>query len=356
MKDKIIVFSFLIYISIFCILHIVIEDKEISEVERRKLATLPELKEIISKEYITNVDKYLLDHFPFRDTYRSIKANYNYNILQKYDNNNIYLKNNYIFKSEYPTNKKSISNFIEKTNSIKKELTKKNNVYFLLIPDKNYYLEDKNFLKIDYQYIEKELTKTNINIINLYDILSLNDYYETDTHWKQENLNKVIKQLSKNMKFKYKKTEYKKNTYDKFYGVYYGESAINRKPERITYLANDTLDNAQVTYLENDKLKKVYKKEKLTSLDSYEGFLDGASSFIEIKNKKSTSNKELVIFRDSFGSSLSPLLIEYYDKITIIDNRYISSEYIKNYIKFTNQDILFMYSTLLINNSFTLKG
>lgn len=91
-------------------------------------------------------------------------------------------------------------------------------------------------------------------------------------------------------------------------------------------------------------------------MDLYEIYLDGASSFIEIINSRSNTNKELIIFRDSFASSLTPLLIEYYDKITIIDNRYISSEYIKKYIKYTNQDILFMYSTLLINNSFSLKG
>jgi hypothetical protein len=107
---------------------------------------------------------------------------------------------------------------------------------------------------------------------------------------------------------------------------------------------------------ENKKLDTVYNKEKLNSFDSYEVYLDGASSYIEITNPNSKTNKELIIFRDSFGSSLSPLLIDYYDKITILDNRYIHSSYIKEKIDFTNQDILFIYSTLLINNSVTLKG
>ena len=66
--------------------------------------------------------------------------------------------------------------------------------------------------------------------------------------------------------------------------------------------------------------------------------------------------KELIIFRDSFGSSLAPLLINYYSKITIIDNRYINSDNIINYVEFNNQDVLFMYSTLIVNNSFSLKG
>lgn len=356
MKDKIIVFSFLAYISIFAILHIVITDKDLSTSERRKLTSFPEISELTSGEYIQDVDSYLLDHFPLRDQFRSIKAKFNYHILQKYDNNGIYLKDNYIFKSEYPTNKESINNFINKTNKLKELFTKDNNLYFMIIPDKNYYLKDKNFLSIDYQYINKEISKLNMNTIELYNILELSDYYETDTHWKQENLEKVIKHMSTIMDFKYKERTYKKNTYNKFYGVYYGESAINRKPETITYLTNDIINNVEVKYLENDKLTTVYNKDNLSSFDSYEVYLDGASSFIEITNSNSKTKKELIIFRDSFGSSLSPLLIEYYDKITILDNRYIHSSYIKELVNFTNQDVLFMYSTLLINNSVTLKG
>ena len=103
-------------------------------------------------------------------------------------------------------------------------------------------------------------------------------------------------------------------------------------------------------------LKTVYNKEKLTSIDSYEIYLDGASSFIEITNPNSNNNKELVIFRDSFGSSITPLLIKYYSKITVIDNRYINSDNFLKLIEFNNQDVLFLYSTLIINTSNTLKG
>ena len=158
------------------------------------------------------------------------------------------------------------------------------------------------------------------------------------------------------MSFEYKNIDYKINSYDKFYGVYYGESAINRSPETIKYLTNDIIDNASVKYLENKNLNKVYSMGKLTSLDSYEVYLDGASSFIEITNENSFNDKELVIFRDSFGSSIAPLLIPYYKKITLIDNRYINSNTFLNYIEFNNQDVLFIYGTLIINDSFSLKG
>jgi len=158
------------------------------------------------------------------------------------------------------------------------------------------------------------------------------------------------------MNFNYEKGEYKKNSYNNFYGVYFGESAINRNPEQLIYLTNDMIDNIKVEYLENEELTTIYNKEKLSSLDSYEVYLDGASSYIQLYNNASLTDRELIIFRDSFASSLTPLLIKYYSKITLIDNRYISSDNFLTNIEINNQDILFVYSTLIVNNNYSLKG
>ena len=353
MKNKfisILFFSFLVFFSILQILKV---DQKISKSERRELSVFPEFK--FNNSYVTKLEKYLLDQFPYRDEFRSIKANFNYKVLNYLDNNDIYLKDNYIFKSNYPTNIDSVQNFINKTNKLLNLVNENNNVYLMIIPDKNYYLNDKDFLHIDYEYIYNQMNNINIKKIDIRSILSLKDYYETDTHWKQENLDKIVLEMSKSMNFNYKKIQYSNNYYDRFYGVYYGESAMKRIPERLTYLSNETIDKSYVRYLENNNLNKVYNKEKLYDLDAYEIYLDGASSFIEIFNSNNISGKELIIFRDSFASSISPLLINYYSKITLIDNRYITSSIFNEMIDFNNQDVLFMYSTLLVNNSGSLK-
>jgi len=354
MKNKIMTIIFIIYIFTFSILGIILKDEKISISERRKLSSFPTYS--LSNEYVTKLDKYLLDHFPLRDYFRSIKANFNYNIMKKLDNNNIYLKDNYIFKSEYPTNKKSISKFINTIKNIENNLTKDNNTYIMIVPDKNYYLKSNEFLHIDYEYIYNQTNNLNMNNIDVRNVLELNDYYETDTHWKQEKLNKVISEMSKIMDFNFQEIEYTENYYNNFYGVYYGESAIKRAPETITYLTNDNINTLRVEYLENKEINTIYNIDNLNSLDSYEIYLDGASSYIEIYNDNSNLEKELVIFRDSFASSLTPLLTDYYRKITLIDNRYISSKQYLELIDFTNQDILFLYSTLIVNNSSSLKG
>ena len=65
--------------------------------------------------------------------------------------------------------------------------------------------------------------------------------------------------------------------------------------------------------------------------------------------------KDLIIFRDSFGSSIAPLLVQGYDTVTLIDVRYISSAMLSRFVEFTDQDVLFLYSTLVLNNGTTLS-
>ncbi len=353
MKNKILSIVFVSFITAFMFMFLIFKDETVSYSERRHLADFPSFK--FSNEYIEDLEKYFLDHFPFRETFRSIKAYFNLKVLNKLDNNGIYIKDDYIFKSNFPTDEKSIENFVINTEKLA-SLFSSSNFYMMIIPDKNYYLEDEDFLHIDYDYIYERIDKLNFTDIDIRDSLKLEDFYETDTHWRQENLTGVLNKMATAFGYKYRVSQLNQNIYDKFYGVYYGESAIDRKPEKLIYLSNEIIDDARVVYLENKNLNSIYNEEKLTGFDSYEVFLDGASSYIEIYNERYNGDRELIIFRDSFASSLVPLLVENYSKITLIDNRYINSKYFNDLIEHKNRDVLFMYSTLSINNSYSLKG
>ena len=85
-------------------------------------------------------------------------------------------------------------------------------------------------------------------------------------------------------------------------------------------------------------------------------YLGGTQAFITIENPDAATDKELVIFRDSFGSSLAPLLVESYKKITVVDFRYIVSDIACSLIDWdSTDDVLFMYSTIILNNSTSMK-
>ena len=357
MKDKIFTIIFCIIIFGFGIINIIIPDKDISYSERRKLTTLPKftIENVFNDTITDKLDTYISDHFIFRDTFRKVKAYTLFNILNMNDYNNLYMSDDYIFKIDYPLNEDKVIQFTNKMNNLYNTYLKNMNVYYSIIPDKNYYSNTNN-LKIDYDKlfnIVNSNMNNNMTYIDITNCLQLNDYYYTDIHWKQESLNKVVNKLSESMKFNIS-NNYKENTYYPFYGSYYGQIGISAKPDTLTYLTNDTIENAIVKDIESDTTK-VYETESLGKIDSYDVFLSGATPIIEINNKNKTHNKELIIFRDSFSSSLTPLLINGYDKITLIDLRYINSNLLKDHIKFNNQDILLLYNTEIINNSDILK-
>ena len=140
-----------------------------------------------------------------------------------------------------------------------------------------------------------------------------------------------------------------------FYGVYYGQAALPMDPDQMYYLTNDILAGCTVFNFETGKTTGIYDMEKLTSRDLYDIYLSGAAALLEITNPAATAGRELVVFRDSFGSSLIPLLAKDYAKITIVDTRYIAPALLQQYLQFDNQDVLFLYSTLILNSSGTLK-
>ncbi|MCI8567868.1 MAG: hypothetical protein HFG48_00955, partial [Bacilli bacterium] len=124
--------------------------------------------------------------------------------------------------------------------------------------------------------------------------------------------------------------------------------------DKLKFLSNDQIKSAKVKHLEYGD-KSVYDMDKVNGSDLYNIFLSGPSSLIEIDNVNSICDKELIIFRDSFASSFTPLLIPYYSKITLVDLRYIKMDLVSDYLDFTNKDVLFMYSTLIVNDSNILK-
>ena len=354
MKNKVLVISFLSIIYGFFLLNIFISDLDISKSERRKLQEFPtvSINNILNKNFMNEFDDYSVDQFVFRDLFRNIKASYSFNVLGMLDNNGYFEKDSVLYNNLYPLNKKSIDSFIKKIKILNDNFDLSNNVYISIVPDKNYYLDDSKYLRIDYDYLYERVKTIPYRFIDLRKVLSIDDYYRTDTHWRQERLENVVFTINKSMGNK-TSFNYKENKYSPFYGVYYGQAAINIEPDELIYLTNDDLDKVIVEDLEGNN--KLYDIDALEGMDSYDVFVGGATPFVKIINPNSNSDKELILFRDSFGSSIAPLLVENYKSITLVDMRYMNMSLLKEKVEFKNKDILILYSTLIVNDSSTLK-
>ena len=342
-----------------CLLCLTNPTEEISLSERRKLAQFPKFdwETIVDGEWMEDFEKYTLDQFPFRDQMRGVKAYVQQNLFRQKDNNGIYVVDGNVSKLEYPLNENSVISAAKKFNALYEKYMAGTDVkvYTGIVPDKNYFLAKENgYLSVDYERMIELYTKniSNMEYINLFSYLEIGDYYRTDSHWSQEKLIDVALVIAEAMGAAERLSgQYEMKELAPFYGVYYGQSAMQLKPDTIKYLTNEIIENCTTYNAETGETTFVYDTEKFSNLDPYDVFLSGATPLITITNPAGEKGKELVIFRDSFGSSLAPLLIEGYETITLVDIRYMHSNLLPNYIKFTDQDVLFLYSTMVLNSS-----
>ena len=275
--------------------------------------------------------------------------------------NKYYTLNGAIYEKIEKVNESGIENNINKINSIYEKYLKNINakVYFTLIPNKEYYLENSENVNKEFNNFENiiiEKLSKNIQYIPLSDTLNLDSFYKTDMHWKQENLEKTINRILYNMNIKKQSINYEEKSLGDFYGSYFKEvndSKVN--PDELIYLTNEFLDKTYSYNLEKKKNEKIYNIERVNETNNkYDLYLSGASAMQKINNEYTNNGKKLIMFRDSFGSSILPLLLEYYEEVLVIDIRYINSEILSNYIDFNEykyQDVLFMYNSKVINKS-----
>ena len=346
----------------------------VSDAERRPLAQFPELNAdtVLSGDFMTEFESYTLDQFPFRDSFRQLKALFHYNVMGQKDNNGIYIAEGYAAKLEYPLNTAGVNKALEKFNYIYDTYLKEtgSTVFTAVIPDKGYYLAEENgYPAMDYEKLFSTVQESMpwSTHIDLTDCLSQEDYYKTDTHWRQEKLIPAAQKIRSSLGVSaLKESEWVKNLVDRpFYGVYYGQAALPMEPDTMTTLQNPMLDDC-VTYAVNWDAKTnapvteklydgVYDWNRQDAKDLYEVYLSGPQAMLVIENPNAATDRELILFRDSFGSSLAPLLVQDYAKVTVVDIRYVPSNMLSSFITFEGQDVLFAYSTLILNSGSALK-
>ena len=335
-----------------------------SESERRVLQSFPQLnaETVRTGKFMKEFESYTLDQFPCRDSFRTLKAVSVFYAFRQRDNNDLFIDNGYVSKLNYPLRNEMLDHAADRfqylyDNYLAGTDTK---LYFSIVPDKSCFLASENgHLSLDYgELIATMREKTPyLEYIDITDQLSLQNYYRTDTHWRQETLLPVAKKLASAMGVSLS-AEYATQTLSEpFYDVYTGQSALPLRPDTLSYLTNDVLEGCTVTSYDTGTPQpaEIYDLSAAASADPYELFLNGADALLVIENPAAETDRELIVFRDSFGSSLVPLLVEGYSKVTLVDIRYLNSAYLGNFVEFDDQDVLFLYSTLLLNDSLALK-
>ena len=332
---------------------------EVSDAERRPLEQFPAVsgESLLSGQFMKDFADYAVDQFPLRDGFRTLNAYLTYYLLGQKDNNGIYLSDGYAAKMDYPLDEGSVSNALTRFMELHELYLEGSEVHFALVPDKSYYLaEEAGVLSIDYDalyaHVAQELPWA--ELIDLREYLTIDDYYRTATHWRQEQIVPAAQAIADRLGVTV--PEFQQMAIDRpFYGVYYGQAALPMEPDTMYYLTNEVLENCTVTIHDSGTTAAVLDTTKLGSRDLYDVFLSGGAAVLEISNPAGQAGRELIVFRDSFGSSMVPLLVNDYETVWVLDTRYVNPAMLGNFVDFHGQDVLFLYSTLILNSSSALR-
>lgn len=343
------------------LLQIALPDQAVSKSERRKLEQRPQLQteSLLSGQYAADLEKYFLDQFPMRDSFRTVKSIWSYYILHQKDNNGIFLEDGTVSKLSPDLDKKQIQMFVDKMNALREKFFPDSETTCVVIPDKNYYLTDgNNYPRLDYEtlYSMVEQGLPWADHLDITGSLEADFFYTTDSHWRQEHLAALRDQLAEAMELELPAWDsYRQTVLPGFYGVYHGQAALPLPAEDLIYLENDVTDQAVVTGPELKGEQHVYAPERFDGMDGYDVFLHGAQAILTIENPLAETDRELIVFRDSFGSSLTPLLLPGYKTVTTIDIRYVSPDLLEQFVDFHGQEVLILYSASMVNAAGVLR-
>ena len=315
------------------------------------------MKDVFSGDYFDDLEEYLLDQFPLRDGFRSLKANFQYKVLGMQANNGIYYVDGHLSKLEYPFKPTQAQLAIDKWNAIIDSHPQMNKAYYALIPDKNYFLAQANgYPAMDYDALLQQAQDIHAEYIDIFPYLTIDDYYATDSHWRQEKIVDVAQALATAMGTTVDGMDaYTAESREDFRGVYHGQSALNLPGETLTVLHSDVTNAATAYSVEYDVEMPVYDWYNYEAPDPYDVYLAGAEALVTIDNPLQENGRHLIVLRDSFGSSITPLLLSGYSHVTLVDIRYMSSALLDTYVDFTDADVLFLYCTSMFNAGATLK-
>lgn len=336
-------------------------DREYSVFERRKLEQMPVYAEYEDlAAYFSAWETYLTDQFLFRDELRFLKSGFAHGVLGQYDVNGYYSEGGSQAQILYPMNEENFTANIQLMEDLRQQYFSDSPVYYGVIPDKSYYMDAP--LGLDYDKIHKWFGATlQARQIPLAENLTLSDYYATDIHWKQENLKGVYNAFATVMNPALPAWKFQVKSAGDFYGVLYGQAAMPAKKDQMNYLTNSAMDSYKVTLLNigsdgkvTESEEKLYDPEAFAGDDAYDLYMGGEEPMLRIVNPNAATEKKLILFRDSFGRSIAPLLAEGYSEIILVDLRWIRSMALPLFADYLaadeNTDVLFLYSAQVLNS------
>lgn len=359
---------FIIVLFLVLIVNVIVPDKEKSELENRTLESRPRfnLTTVLSGDFMEQWEKYLSDQFAGRNTWRRVKVGLDRLGGAKMENNIYIGKGGQLMENiEVPdedqldANMTAIQNFAQTYEDIP--------VTMMLVPDAACILTDRlpAFAEVEdqrqmFSMAERKLGDS-VNWIDTVSILNKHKseklYYKTDHHWTTQGAFYVFQDAAQTFGIEGDVSDdfVSYTVTDSFNGVLAASSGVGLDERELIdiYVPTEGDDDVIVDYVdEGRKTTSLYDSSKLDTRDKYGVFLGGNTSVIDIKTV-STSQKRLLIVKDSFADCFIPFLAPYYREIVVVAPRYYSGtmDEIMDTYRITDALILYSGNTFFTDNN-----
>ncbi len=359
---------FILSLFLVLIVNLLLPDKEQSEEENRMLATLPapSLISVLNGDFMEQWESYMSDQFAGRNLWRSLKVGLD-RLGGSRMENGVYIGRDGQLLEDIAVPDDEL--FSENINAVKSFADTYSDIptTVMLIPDAACILNDSlpAFASVEdqrqiFSMVERGLGDS-VNWVDTYSILNKHKteklYYKTDHHWTTQGAFYVFQETAASLGIEGDVSDdYVSYTVtDSFNGVLASKSGVGLdEKERIDiYVPTEGDDDVVVNYVDEGKKRtSLYDSSKLETRDKYGVFFGGNTSVMDIRTV-STSQKRLLVVKDSFADCFIPFLTPYYREIVVVDPRYYSGTMADIMDTYRITDVLILYSgnTFMTDNN-----
>ena len=352
MKRKealIITILFSLFITVPLIVTLVSPKRTFSEWENRSLQSLPKasVDTVLSGKFGQEFETWLTDQFMARDFWVKFKRSVDKTVGIK-ESNGVAVGERALFDIPDDVNKKAVEKNISAINSFVEKT--KLDATVILVPSavevfpteapKGFPSKGEEKLV---ENIYSQLNAKTVDTLKPLRTLGFEEaFYKTDHHWTSIGAASVYAEWMNGKSFD------SKTVAEDFFGTLTSRSGDTTiAPDIVKKITTgDRFTSCQVfNGRESVEYSSMYFDEYLNSKDKYSYFLGTNQPIVTLEAENNTG-RTLLVFKDSFAHSFAQCMAEDFDKVILVDLRYITAP-ITSYeqINFDEiTDVLFLYS------------
>ncbi|MDO4961003.1 MAG: DHHW family protein [Eubacteriales bacterium] len=367
-----------VFIIVLDILFVAFPKKTFSENENRYLQAfpVPSAESIVSGKWMDDINSYLCDHFPFRDSFMTIRTG-----VEKAEGrseiNGIYICSDGYFIEPYDE-PKNTEKTIRIFKSFYESLPENINTELMLVPTAIWTLKDKLPAAAPYRDQQSDamdiINGTGIPAVDCFAALSeayenadaassgaqTELYYKTDHHWTTYGAYIGYKAYCEKSGIDAVPLEKWNSTAvsTDFHGTIYSKLNDYTVPGDTIEAYSLGSDDISVVYEDtHEESDSLYNPEYLGQKDKYSYFLDNLHSLITVTNENAGTDRSLVLIKDSYANCMVPFLSHHFKHIYVFDTRSYKlgpSAFIAEHPEVT--DVLILYNMNMIDTDLGIGG